>query len=73
MRYIILVALLIALAAVVGCKPKDSKPTESTMNSMEMKSTEQPGEAMQQSPESMEDPAAATQTPESGDGAGATQ
>lgn len=73
MRNIILVALLIALATVVGCKPKESKPTESTMNSMEMKSTEQPQENMQQSPETMEDPAATTETPASGDGAGTTQ
>lgn len=73
MRYIILVALLIALATVVGCKPKESQPTENTMNSMEMKSTEQSGETLQQSPEAMEDPAAATQTPASGDGAGTTQ
>ena len=73
MRYTILVALLIALAAVVGCKPKESQPTENTMNSMDMKSAEQQGETLQQSPEAMEEPAAATQSPASGDSAGTTQ
>ena len=68
MRYIILVALLIALATVVGCKPKESKPTENAMNSME-----QPQESMQQSPETMQDPATATETPASGDGASTAQ
>ena len=73
MRNLILVAFLAALAMVVGCQPKESKPTESTMNSMDNKSMEQPTENMQQSPENMQDPAAATQTPESGDGSGSTQ
>lgn len=71
MRNLLLVALLIALATVVACQPKESKPTESSMNS-----TEQPMENMQKSPESMQDPAAAAQSPESadsGDAAGAAQ
>ena len=78
MRNIILVALLIALATVLGCKPKESQPTESAisstdMNSTDKKSMEQTEEKIQQSPDAMEDTAAATQTPASGDGAGATQ
>ena len=73
MRFIILVALLIALATVVGCKDKESQSTENTMNSMDAKSMEQPKETMQQTPEAMEDPAAANQTPASGDAAGTTQ
>ena len=64
MRNTILVALLIALATVVGCKEKETKPAENTMNSME-----QPKENMQQSPEAMENPAAATEAPASGDSA----
>ncbi|WP_455209568.1 hypothetical protein [Kaarinaea lacus] len=73
MRNIILVAILIALATVVGCKPKEPKPTENTMNSMDMKSAEQPGDKMQQSPEAAQDPAAAAEAPASGDGAGSAQ
>lgn len=43
MRNIILVALLIALATVFGCKEKAAPPAENTMNSMDtqtMESTE---------------------------------
>jgi hypothetical protein len=68
MRNIILVALLIALATVMGCKPKESQPAGNTMNS-----TEQPKENMQQSPEAPQDPAATTEPPASGEGAGAAQ
>jgi hypothetical protein len=68
MRNIILVALLITLATVIGCKEKETKPAENTMNSME-----QPKENMQQSPEASQDPAAATEAPASGEGAGAAQ
>lgn len=68
MRNIILVALLVALATVVGCKEKESQPTESTMNSME-----QPKENMEQSPEASQDPAAASETPATEEGAGTAQ
>ncbi|MDX1812246.1 MAG: hypothetical protein R3240_09885 [Gammaproteobacteria bacterium] len=68
MRNIFLVALVIALATVVGCKDKEKKPAESTMNSME-----QPKENMQQSPEASQDPAAATEAPASGEAAGTAQ
>lgn len=68
MRNLILVALLIALATLVGCKEEGSKPAENTMNSME-----QPKENMQQSPEAMENPAAASEAPASGEGAGTAQ
>ena len=68
MRYTILVALLIALTTVIGCKEKESKPAENTMNSME-----QPKENLQQSPEISQDPAAATESPATGEGAGAAQ
>ena len=73
MRHIILVALLIALATVVGCKPKESNPTESTMNSMDTKTMEEPAENMQQAPEATEEPAATTEMPASGDAAGTAQ
>jgi len=68
MRNIIIVALLIALATLIGCKPKESKPTDSSMNS-----TEQPKENMEQAPATMEEPAATTQEPASGDAAGSAQ
>jgi predicted lipid-binding transport protein (Tim44 family) len=68
MRNIILVALLIALATVIGCKPKESQPSGNTMSS-----TEQPKENMQQSPEAPQDPAAANKEPASGEAAGAAQ
>lgn len=38
MRNIILVALLIALFTVVGCKEKAQQPAENTMNSMDTQS-----------------------------------
>ena len=68
MRNIILVAFLVALATVVGCKEKETKPAENTMNSME-----QPKENMQQSPEASQDPAAASETPATEEGAGTSQ
>ena len=68
MRNTILVALLIALVTVIGCKENESKPAESTMNSME-----QPKEKMQQAPEAAQDPAASSEAPASGDGAGSAQ
>ena len=68
MRNIILVALLVMLATVVGCKTKESQPTENTMGS-----TEQSQQKMQASPEAMEEPAAAAQAPADGDGAGSAQ
>ncbi|MGD8571177.1 MAG: hypothetical protein PVH98_01905 [Gammaproteobacteria bacterium] len=74
MRSIILVALLIALATLVGCKGKDeSQPVENAMSSTEMDSTEKAKDKMQKSPDAMEDPAAAAQSPESAEGAGAAQ
>ena len=66
MRNIILLAVLISLATVVGCKEKETKPGESSMNSME-----QPKENAQQAPEAMENPAA--EAPASGEGAGTAQ
>lgn len=68
MRNTILVALLIALATVVGCKEKETKPAENTMNSME-----QPKENMQQAPETSQEPAAANEAPATGEGAGTAQ
>jgi len=69
MRNIILVALVIALATLVGCKEESgSKPAENTMNSME-----QPKENMEKSPEASQEPAAAPEAPASGEGAGAAQ
>lgn len=68
MRNIILVALLLAVTTVIGCKDKETKPAENTMNSME-----QPKENMEQTPEAMENPAAATEAPASGEGTGAAQ
>ena len=67
MRNIIIVALLIAFATVTGCKEKETKPSENTMNSME-----QPKENMQQSPEAADAPAAG-EAPASGEAAGAAQ
>jgi len=68
MRNIILVALVIALATVVGCKEKETKPAENTMNSME-----QPKENMEQAPEAAQEPAAAPEAPAGGDASGTAQ
>lgn len=74
MRNIILVALVISLAILVGCKEKASQPPmENTMNSMDTQSMEKPEESMQQSPETMEAPAAATEEPAPVEGAGSAQ
>jgi hypothetical protein len=66
MRYTILVALLIALATVVGCNDKEPIPAENTMNSMDPNTIEMEKKKMQQSPETMEAPAAASEAPASG-------
>lgn len=67
MRNILFVALLVALATVVGCKSKEPQQTENTMSS-----TEQQKQKMQQSPDAMEDTSAAAQPP-AGEGDAATQ
>lgn len=75
MRNIVLVALLIAFATLVGCKDKASQPAESTMDSsMDTQSMEKPKkEDMQQSSEAMQDPAATGEMTEGGDGAAPAQ
>ncbi len=71
MRNTILVALLIALVTVVGCKEKASQPAENAMNSTDTQSMEKPKKEMQGSSEAMADPAASAEAPASGDSADA--
>jgi hypothetical protein len=59
MRNIIFVALIIALATVVGCKEKSSAPAESAPAAMSSAPAEQPKDQMEQAPATTEAPAEA--------------
>jgi len=68
MRNIILVALIIAFATLVGCKEEAKAPASSSMSSME-----QPKENMEKAPEAAQEPAAAPDAPAGGEAPASAQ